>query len=185
MPTTLSHHKHPAAKIGLKKHARGTIVRVQNQTGYFTVSSPSGWSGPGYAFPISYNLFDHERRKVVNHPAGLVVALKEEELAEASRVIETFQEKPKKVQQAQSRITPSERMLEVQDLTRRMGRFYLGEQAHSMELDTLIRALLPKYRNTHCWKCSKTDLNNLDFGLCPACRGIICTCGACLCGRPW
>ena len=42
---------------------------------------------------------------------------------------------------------------------------------------------LKKYsRFTHCWKC-KSHINNISFATCGTCDGgIICFCGACLCG---
>lgn len=37
-------------------------------------------------------------------------------------------------------------------------------------------------RFTHCWKC-KSHINNISFATCGTCDGgIICFCGACLCG---
>ena len=37
-------------------------------------------------------------------------------------------------------------------------------------------------RETHCWRC-KEPLDSRTYSECLSCRGIICSCGACLCGR--
>ena len=36
-------------------------------------------------------------------------------------------------------------------------------------------------RNTHCWRC-KDALSTNSHLACPSCNGLICACGACLCG---
>jgi hypothetical protein len=37
-----------------------------------------------------------------------------------------------------------------------------------------------RQRITHCWRC-KSDLNSWHDSICASCRGIQCSCGACLC----
>lgn len=37
-------------------------------------------------------------------------------------------------------------------------------------------------RETYCWRCKGALSSTSNLG-CPICRGLICSCGACLCGR--
>ena len=47
------------------------------------------------------------------------------------------------------------------------------------------RVLAPSTpRMTHCWNCKK-PLSNLISVECESCKWIICSCGACGCGKPW
>ena len=36
-------------------------------------------------------------------------------------------------------------------------------------------------RQTHCYRC-KAHINSTDFSICPRCKWIRCSCGACGCG---
>lgn len=38
-------------------------------------------------------------------------------------------------------------------------------------------------KKTHCWSC-KSHISSEKNDLCLKCRGLICSCGACLCNKP-
>lgn len=39
-------------------------------------------------------------------------------------------------------------------------------------------------KNTHCWSCKK-NINSDKNDFCAKCRGLICSCGSCLCNKSY
>ena len=89
---------------------------------------------------------------------------------------------------------PAEQSLEIalQDIRQKYNlrlREILEEKHAKFLASNSQDALLPSisyenkqyFRQTHCWNCKK-NIDNIDFATCNHCRGIICFCGACLCG---
>jgi hypothetical protein len=59
---------------------------------------------------------------------------------------------------------------------------------HKEFLESMGKQAPPSYaqkffRETFCWRC-KNDLSTISNLACLTCNGLICSCGACLCGRP-
>lgn len=148
-----------------------TMVRIRHNVGLFKIVASAAWADAGHTAPTHYDVTGPDGRLHRMVPRERMTALSYEPTLYQPNA-----------QPVLKRDTVLQRMQLLPDLTRRMGRFYLGEQAQSMELDTLIRALLPRYRECHCWSCWK-PLNNLNRPVCPKCGGIQCACGACFCNR--